>query len=374
MTDLRAFFGTAAVGALIGAAAIAAPQGAAAVVTLDQEHTQITGAAFTGHFSTTDDGGVEVIPHDIYRAQTFTAARSGPLTKVEIVPTNPGANATHDLSVELRTVQAGGAPGDTVLASATVPIAAVSTDANSYTFVPVAFAAPASVVAGTRYALVFHAADPDVFDLRGSGTDSYAGGANWDADGAPTGWSVTAGVQDLAFRTYVDVPTAPTTPVFDPACDSDGVRAGYNVIKGTEGNDVLKGTMGRDLIYGFGGDDVIKGRGGDDLICGGPGNDTIIGGKGRDFLIGGDGHDRLVGNGGNDRLRGGAGDDTLLGNGGRDAMRGGFGDDVLRGGAGDDQLYGGPGRDVLRGGQGNDLIDSGPGKDDVAPERVIIGS
>ena len=89
-------------------------------------------------------------------------------------------------------------------------------------------------------------------------------------------------------------PTANAGAIVD-TCDP--APAGFNVIKGTTGNDILVGTSGRDVICGRGGADVIRGGGGNDRLYGGSGNDPLIdGGDGNDIVDGGTGDD---GNGGN---------------------------------------------------------------------------
>ncbi|MBA3744202.1 calcium-binding protein, partial [Sporichthya sp.] len=233
-------------------------------------------------------------------------------------------------------------------------------------FLPVAFATSAAVVAGTKYAVVIHnnGASPSL-NAGVSNSNPYAAGSMHLALSSPpsSAWNDQAAF-DIAFKTYV-LP-------FDPACDADGVKAGFNVIKGTDGADTLVGANGPDLIYGFGGNDVIKGRGGNDLICAGDGNDTVVAGDGADLVFGGAGNDTLRGNAGNDRLRGGAGNDLLVGGGGEnlilggtghDTLYGGAGDDVLLGGDGDDDLMGRGGNDVLVGGAGRDIMDGGVGRD-----------
>ena len=299
-------------------------------------------------------------------AQTFTAGISGALRRVALQADKTLADTTVPLTVQIRNV-ADDAPGATVLASSTVPAASLPVWNNAPApFLSVNFASPATVVAGTRYAVVIHNNGvSNAFDLGiAANGNPYKDGSTLVALSSPpsSAWSNQPS-SDLGFQTFVE---APAGPAFDPACDADGVRKGFNVVKGTNGNDVLTGTNRGDLIYGFGGNDLISGGSGEDIICAGDGNDTVSGGDDGDFIVGGRGDDRLIGNAGNDRIRGGAGDDTLLGRAGRDVLRGGSGGDVLRGGGGADELYGGSGPDLLRGGRGDDVVVGGPGKDDVA--------
>ncbi|HUR76023.1 MAG TPA: calcium-binding protein [Sporichthya sp.] len=330
-------------GTLLVAGMVAVPSGASAAESVDQQQA-IVNAPF-GLSSGSSWG------------QVFTAGLSGPLSRVEL-RLDKIAGATAPLFVEVRSVSAG-APTATVLATKQVPAADLANAAGGdVPFESVTFAAPVSVLAGSQYALVVHnnggAGD---YRVGNANTNVYAAGAAYATFDSPPTASWTAQAFDMSFRTFV-LP-------FDAACDADGVKAGYNVIKGTDGVDNLVGTNGRDLIYGFGGNDVIKGRGGDDVICAGDGNDTVIGGDGVDRVFGGAGNDTIRGGAGNDRLHGGDGADLLIGGDGRDSLFGDNGADTLRGNAGRDRLDGGSGPDKLRGGNGADFLKGGPGKDDI---------
>lgn len=347
----------AGVGVVLVGALVVAPDAARAVETLDQQQLSPYGFAnFVGHFTDFDFG----TPYDSTTAQTFVAGLTGGLTRAELMIYADGV--THPLAIEVHPVDAGGVPTATVLAATTIGPAAVAADYGSVTFVPAVFDVPAPVVAGGTYALVVRPTDmSDGYQLLGTTTPgAYDDGTMWNSlqIGAP--FTQAVGL-DLAFKTFVDPAIS-----YDPACDPDGQKAGFNTVLGTGGADVLKGTSGSDLIYGFGGDDVIDGWGGDDLICAGDGNDVVRGETGADALYGGPGRDRLLGAAGNDRLGGGAGDDTLSGSTGRDFLRGGDGNDRLRGGFGRDQLFGEAGDDFLRGGRGRDTADGGTGINDVA--------
>lgn len=331
------------------AALLATSNPAGAAAALDQQQVDAGGAPA--------GAGTAGNNFDFTAAQTFTAGVSGRLTKVELFLERLDAT-TGALTVELRTVDGGGAPTATVLASSALPAASVSESAGA--FVPVSFSVPASVVAGIKYAVVAQTTTGTFYFVATSSGDKYAGGAGFIMSTENPGNWVGFGA-DLAFKTYVD-----SAPAFDPACDANGVKTGFNVIKGTDGADNLVGTLGKDLIYGFGGNDVIEGRGGNDLICAGGGNDEVIAGNDGDVVFGGKGNDRIRGGDGHDRLSGGDGNDVIAGGDGRDRLYGDGGSDVLRGNAGRDYLDGGTGADTLRGGDGDDTVKGGPGKDDVA--------
>jgi hypothetical protein len=170
-----------------GALALAAPASAGE---LDQQQTTITSGSNSSSASF---------------AQTFTAGLSGLLDQADLAIQRHtlASPCTSDLTIQIRTVDATGAPTTTVLASATIPDASIGTA----TFLSANFAAPATVFAGTQYALVLvHPSPSSGCNIRwGVATgDPYPGGAWW-ALGSST--SVMLSDLDFAFRTYVASPT-----------------------------------------------------------------------------------------------------------------------------------------------------------------------
>lgn len=333
----------ASAGAVLLAGLLAAPQGGAvAASSVDQQQT-----AFDAPFA---------LSSAVSWAQVFTAGLGGQVPRLDVrVAKDPATTAP--LTVELRTVSAG-APTATVLAASIVPAAEVADLGGDVPFESITFATPPVVNAGAQYALVVHNnGGPGDYAVGNANSDVYAAGAAYATGDSPPAASWTVQAFDMSFRTFVDL--------FDPACDANGAKTGFNVVRGTDGADSLVGTLGKDLIYGFGGDDVIRGRGGNDLICGGGGNDEVIAGDDGDVVFGGAGDDRIRGGGGHDRLSGGDGNDVITGGAGRDRLFGNGGSDVLRGNGGRDFLDGGTGADILRGGAGADTVKGGPGKDDV---------
>jgi hypothetical protein len=106
------------------------------------------------------------------------------------------------LTVEIRNTS-GGAPGSSVLASASVPASSVS---SSFGFVEVDFVSPAQVVSGTQYAIVAYTADTSMnahYNWADSDQNPYSGGALWGSGSPPTTW-VEASAGDVAFETYVE--------------------------------------------------------------------------------------------------------------------------------------------------------------------------
>jgi hypothetical protein len=188
---LRALVG---IGVSTAALALVGP-GTALAGTLDQQQTD-------------DGGGPYSLGSSQNDAQTFTAGVTGAVDQVDLDLVQLSTSVP--LTVQIRNVSAG-APGTTVLAGGSVP----STGTAPLAFVPIHFATPAPVAAGTQYAIVAFVAD-----LQGAwswghsaAVDPYAGGSPFRNIGAPppTGSWVAAPPGDLAFKTYV-VPTASTGP------------------------------------------------------------------------------------------------------------------------------------------------------------------
>jgi hypothetical protein len=141
------------------------------------------------------------------QAQTFTAGVSGGVDQVDLDLRQ--LSTLVPLTVQIRNVAAG-APGTTVLAGGSVP----SAGAADIAFVPIHFAAPAPVVAGTQYAIVAFVADtPGAWSWgHSAAANPYTGGGAFTNTGPPppsNSWSPDA--TDLAFKTYV-VPSAATGP------------------------------------------------------------------------------------------------------------------------------------------------------------------
>jgi hypothetical protein len=142
-------------------------------------------------------------------AQSFTAGLSGSLDQVDLSLTAFGTPSAAT-NVQIRNFSAG-LPGDSVLASTSVPASGVSGTGG---FVSFHFATPAPVSTGTQYALVAYSAsvfpDDDAWSL-GSGTNPYSRGNVFMTSNSPPSapWSSNT-TNDLAFRTYVaPAPPAP---------------------------------------------------------------------------------------------------------------------------------------------------------------------
>ena len=183
--------------AVAGVAALIPAAGASAG-TLDQQQT------------ISNFGGLQVdSTHS--KAQTFTAGLTGQLDQVDLALS--GLSLTTPLTVEIRDGSATG-PGTTVLATASVPTSAAP---SSESFVPVAFTYPASVTAGTQYAIVAYNDSVGWFWYSGQGAtpdSAYEGGRLYGStDGPPAMGTWTGGSPaDFEFKTYVAPPPPPPPP------------------------------------------------------------------------------------------------------------------------------------------------------------------
>jgi hypothetical protein len=196
---MKAGSGKLALALTVGCLVCLAVPGAALAGTLDQQQTNVTTKKFIGG-----------APSPSSVAQTFTAGLSGGLDQVDLnLATSTAPNA--DLNVEIRDVS-GGQPGSTVLASHVVPLASVPADPNN-AFVPVNFASPARVVAGTQYAIVAWsstASSMGVYEWWGTLPESaYAAGAPFVSLTSPPSGPWSDGGIALAFKTYVATSTPP---------------------------------------------------------------------------------------------------------------------------------------------------------------------
>jgi hypothetical protein len=136
------------------------------------------------------------------KAQTFTAGKTGVLDQVELYLEQ--GSGTASLTVEIRKVVAGGAPGGSadVLASATILDASVPVGAE---FVAATFSPPAPVVAGTQYAIVAYTSGVTRYLLGVDGSDPYAGGTGYGSPASPPASWTQFPNADFAFRTFVVV-------------------------------------------------------------------------------------------------------------------------------------------------------------------------
>jgi hypothetical protein len=200
----------------VAAAAALIPAAGASAGTLDQQQT------------VSNFGGLQVANNNS-KAQTFTARLTGQLDQVDLALS--GLSVTTPLTVQIRDGSAT-APGDTVLATGSVPTSSV---ASSESFVPITFTSPASVTAGTQYSIVaLNDSDPSGdgwfwYAGKTPGPDppsAYEGGRLYSSPNGPPGtgpWFEGNTLADFEFKTYVAPPPPPPPP---PPGTGDGSGGG----------------------------------------------------------------------------------------------------------------------------------------------------
>jgi hypothetical protein len=177
-------FSRIAFGAVVVAACVV-PSSARAEEVLDQQQTEFDDA----------DGSL------VFRfAQTFTPALNGPLTRVDLL-LRAGANPDCELVVQIRDT-VGGEPTGPVIAAASLAGTSLPASLN---FVPVTFAFPATLSAGTLYAVMLEPCSAGVVDWGFTSFSSYAFGDGFTQVG-PSGRLATDG-RDYAFKTFMRLPT-----------------------------------------------------------------------------------------------------------------------------------------------------------------------
>ena len=258
----------------------------------------------------------------------------------------------------------------------------------------------------------------------GDGGDTISGGTGPDGNDVmapgPNTFQTPPDILDFSKRSVgINIFVGQPGASGQPGLETDTIRAGFNVMFGTRGNDHFIGTDARDGFNGMQGDDLTEGRGGDDFLFNFAGRDTILGGDGNDSLDSADGPALLDGGAGNDHLEAFNGDDTMIGGDGIDEviyvnnsqplqifldglphsgragekdtintdierviggrnndlivgnasdnlLNGERGNDTIRGLGGNDQIVGGDGDDEMEGNDGDDRLDGGKGADKFA--------
>lgn len=156
-------------------------------------------------------------------AVSFIPSKSGPLSQISVFLKKVGSPA--DIGVKIVS-DASGSPSKTVLASSTLPASSVGTSA--YSWVNIAFPAPATLTQGTTYWIVLDAAQSNTKYWKW-GLDSASGNAqsasksvaDWNA--ASPAWSAVAG--DLDFRTSMGGLATSITNLTVPFTSGSAVRA-----------------------------------------------------------------------------------------------------------------------------------------------------
>jgi hypothetical protein len=146
-------------------------------------------------------------------AQTFTSGITGRLDQVDLLLLKVGTPPGPSVTVEIRGTSAG-TPGAAPLATASIPISSIGT---TQAFLSATFASPASVTAGTKYAIVVYSPGTagNAVGVSDQLSDVYSGGASFydPTEAIPPGsaW-IPNGTSDLAFKTYVAPPLPPVPP------------------------------------------------------------------------------------------------------------------------------------------------------------------
>jgi hypothetical protein len=182
----------------------------------------------------TDTSSNVCLDADFPQAQTFTAGVSGSIDKIDVHARLFGSSKPGDLLVSIQTLDNSGIPSGTVLGSGSMSVGDFVVGAPA-DWVEVTLAQPASVVSGTKYALVVSTANPGQGDDWGcyfwsAGTnDPYSGGDPLGRNQAG-GWFFR-GSDDFAFKTFVAVPdtTAPNVKRVVPSENATEIGPGANV-------------------------------------------------------------------------------------------------------------------------------------------------
>lgn len=185
---------------VVAVAAVAAFPALAGTQTRDQSDTN------QGGIQTFGSGGV---------AQIFTAGTGGKVYRLDL-PIAQSAGAT-SVTVEIQTVSGGPVPSGTSLATKTVSAAGLPGTGLPIPYTTIKFATPATVTAGTQYAIVLTAAGGTAATATDPG-GSYAGGSAL-LFVAGIGWF--GGIGDLTFKEFLgpfpsspgpSSPPPPSTP------------------------------------------------------------------------------------------------------------------------------------------------------------------
>jgi hypothetical protein len=195
---------------------LAMPAAAQAAPVLDQEQSVTTGHGFLV--------GTLPLPAEQSVAQTFTAGLTGTLDHVDLFLFH--FSGSGPITVEITTVVAG-VPSGEVLASTTIAALSVSPYPD-FAYATATFAAPASVVAGTQYAIV--ASSSGAYAWAAASEDVYARGQAYAKQGTAPAlpWTPSADLPDMTFRTWVTV--APRLPATAVQCKNGGWRT-FEVFK-----------------------------------------------------------------------------------------------------------------------------------------------
>jgi hypothetical protein len=141
-----------------------------------------------------------------YRAQTFIPSVAGQLKKIRFWLTKVDGQTTGTTDVVIYAVDGSHKPVGSALATQSLVDTAIPTDAAS-TPVDVTFTTPATLLAGTEYAIVLQFNNVDATHRYNLGNDytvdEYALGQRWDSSNSGSTWSSNANSKDLLFGTFM---------------------------------------------------------------------------------------------------------------------------------------------------------------------------
>lgn len=200
---------------------------------IDQQNTTVTNGGFTFGITTA-----------AWAAQTFTVARSGPLTRVDLLLfcANGGVSCSGtpvDITVAIRAMDGIGTPTGADLAVTTIP--GFNSGAGAY--FSAIFATPATVTAGVKYAVIVRlpvvrgVANPGLYawacscndNMGGLNTNPYAGGQRMSSTSSGGSWTVdnTEGGRDNGFKVFTPTGYAAEGTFTSSLKDANPVAGGY---------------------------------------------------------------------------------------------------------------------------------------------------
>jgi len=154
-------------------------------------------------------------------AETFTALHTGTLTRAQFsIHKDPAS--TGDYVLDVRTLAGSSVPTDTVLASTTVLNASVP---DGPALISNTFSAPASVVAGQRYALGVSRPGGSQLDIQVL-NNPCSDNELFTSPGSGQPWTMpNGGAWDARFAVFVTPPVPPITPAPTTTTTPTGQRA-----------------------------------------------------------------------------------------------------------------------------------------------------
>jgi hypothetical protein len=152
-------------------------------------------------------------------AETFTALQTGGVTRAQF-SIYKQSGSTGDYALDVRTLDGSGLPTENVLASTAISDGSVP---NGQSIISGMFSAPASIVAGQRYALAVSRPGGSQIAIEVNQTNPCSDGQLFTSPGSGSAWTITGGGNyDARFAVFVTPPSTTSTP---PALTITGLRA-----------------------------------------------------------------------------------------------------------------------------------------------------